>query len=237
MEGVLVSAKKEGSTITTTVVTNDKGQYSFPADRLEPGKYTITIRAVGYVLDGPKAVDIAAGKDAKADIKLNKTRNVDDAAHQCASGSTARPARDQQKLFLNGCASCHTLQRIFTSSHTADEWKQVFNRMGGYAPGSQPQRPQLLPAGARAEPRVPSIQRPPTTSPPSASNSPDAQEYDIKTLPRPKGNATKVIITEYDLPRKEAMPHDVVVDAERQGLVLRFRLAVSSASSIPRPAR
>ena len=40
MEGVLVSAKKEGSTITTTVVTNDKGQFSFPAGRLEPGKYS-----------------------------------------------------------------------------------------------------------------------------------------------------------------------------------------------------
>src|SRR3978361_510987 len=36
MEGVLVSAKRDGSTITTTVVSNDKGQYSFPADRLPP---------------------------------------------------------------------------------------------------------------------------------------------------------------------------------------------------------
>ena len=54
MEGVLVSAKKEGSTITTTVVSNEKGQYSFPAGKLEPGKYTITIRAAGYDLIGPK---------------------------------------------------------------------------------------------------------------------------------------------------------------------------------------
>ena len=46
MEGVLVSAKKEGATVTTTVVTNDKGEFSFPAGRLEPGKYTITTRAV-----------------------------------------------------------------------------------------------------------------------------------------------------------------------------------------------
>ena len=35
MEGVLVSAKKDGSTITVTVVTNSKGEYSFPASRLE----------------------------------------------------------------------------------------------------------------------------------------------------------------------------------------------------------
>src|SRR5437016_12693090 len=47
MEGVLVSAKKEGSTTTTTVVSNDKGQFSFPAGKLEPGKYTITIREIG----------------------------------------------------------------------------------------------------------------------------------------------------------------------------------------------
>jgi hypothetical protein len=37
MEGVLVSAKKEGSTVTTTVVSNAKGEFRFPADRIEPG--------------------------------------------------------------------------------------------------------------------------------------------------------------------------------------------------------
>src|SRR3954468_4146369 len=60
MEGVLVSAKKEGSTVTTTVVSNEKGAFSFPAGKLEPGKYTITIRAAGYTLAGPKTVEVAA---------------------------------------------------------------------------------------------------------------------------------------------------------------------------------
>ncbi len=45
MEGVLVSAKLAGSNKTITVVSDEKGRYSFPAARLEPGKYTITIRA------------------------------------------------------------------------------------------------------------------------------------------------------------------------------------------------
>ncbi len=76
MEGVLVSAKKDGATITTTVVSNDKGQFSFPADRLEPGHYNITIRAAGYDLTGPKSVDIGAGAAATADIKLEKAKNV-----------------------------------------------------------------------------------------------------------------------------------------------------------------
>jgi streptogramin lyase len=40
------------------------------------------------------------------------------------------------------------------------------------------------------------------------------QSFPLKTLPRPQGKATRTIITEYDLPRKLAMPHDVLVDAE-----------------------
>ena len=38
--------------------------------------------------------------------------------------------------------------------------------------------------------------------------------YELKTLPRPSGRATRVIYTEYDLPRERIQPHDVIVDAE-----------------------
>ena len=48
MEGVLVSAKGVGSTITTTVVSDAQGRYAFPRDRVEPGAYSIRIRATGY---------------------------------------------------------------------------------------------------------------------------------------------------------------------------------------------
>ena len=36
MEGVVVSAKRPGSTIMVSVSTNAQGQYSFPQDRLAP---------------------------------------------------------------------------------------------------------------------------------------------------------------------------------------------------------
>jgi len=62
MEGVLVSAKKSGATITVTVESDAKGEYSFPASRLGPGQYTLTIRAAGYALDGAPKVDLSQGK-------------------------------------------------------------------------------------------------------------------------------------------------------------------------------
>src|SRR5215472_807774 len=76
MEGVVISAKKDGSTITVSVISNDKGEYSFPADRLEPGHYTLSARAVGYDLDGPKAADVTAGKATTADITLQPTKDL-----------------------------------------------------------------------------------------------------------------------------------------------------------------
>jgi streptogramin lyase len=48
-------------------------------------------------------------------------------------------------------------------------------------------------------------------------NSAETLSFELQTLPRPKGAATKVIYTEYDLPRKQAQPHDVIVD--RDGMV------------------
>ena len=48
MEGVLVSAKASGSTVTVTMVSNSEGHYSFPASKLPSGQYNLSIRAVGY---------------------------------------------------------------------------------------------------------------------------------------------------------------------------------------------
>jgi virginiamycin B lyase len=215
MEGVLVSARKEGSTITVTVVTDAKGQYSFPADRLDAGHYAIAIRAAGYTLDGPKAVDIAAG-GSHADVKLVKARNL---ANQLSNAEwlISAPGPDNLKANMTNCVSCHTLQRVFASTHDAEEFKQIFKRMGGYSPGSTPTHPQLLLPGPRGDrsPMPPSQWE--ATSAWLASvnvSTTEALAFELQTLPRPKGAATRVIYTEYDLPRKETQPHDVIVDQD-----------------------
>ena len=107
MEGVLVTAKKAGSTIATTVVTNKEGRYSFPASRLEPGEYTIKIRAAGYDLDGKGAAQVAADKPATADLKLKKTRNLS-AQLTTAEWLQSMPGTPKQKDGVLNCVSCHS---------------------------------------------------------------------------------------------------------------------------------
>src|SRR5258705_10130433 len=61
MEGVVVSAKKTGSTVTVSVVSDAQGRFSFPQAKLEPGSYALRIRATGYELEGPRSIELADG--------------------------------------------------------------------------------------------------------------------------------------------------------------------------------
>jgi virginiamycin B lyase len=211
MEGVLVSAKRAGSTITTTVVTDEKGHYAFSASRLQPGHYDITIRAVGYRLQAPKAAEVAEGGAASADIVLEKVTDL----HQLAGQLTNAEWLNSMPGNGFGCADCHTLQRIVNSSHTADEWMKVIPRMATYSNGSTPEHPQPLVPGPRQANEAPRNQAQLRRTAEylasiNLSQGPD-WTYPLKPLPRPKGRATHVIITTYDLPRPEAMPHDAIV--------------------------
>src|SRR3954463_2015473 len=62
MEGVVVSAQKEGSPITVSVVSDAHGSYRFPAAKLSPGRYSIRIRAIGYDLKRAADVEVTASK-------------------------------------------------------------------------------------------------------------------------------------------------------------------------------
>lgn len=214
MEGVLVSARADGSTMAFTVVSDDKGRYSFPASKVGPGHYTLKIRAVGYELDGAKTVDVAGATAATADITLRPTRNL---ASQLSNGEwmLSMPGTDAQKRFLYDCAVCHTLERVVRSTHNADEMAQVIRRMGLYSQGATPAHPQRQMGGAKRDPNAGgTLQATAEWLATTNLSASDTWAYTFKTLPRPKGRSTHVVMTEYDLPRKAAQPHDVIVDSK-----------------------
>ena len=216
MEGVLVSAKKAGSTVTITVVSDAQGNYSFPAAKLEPGQYSLRIRAVGYDLDRPASVDLAAQQPAKYDLKLRKT---EDLAAQLSNAEwlASFPGTDQQKNAMLGCVGCHTLERVARSTHKPDDFIHVtLPRMQGYVNQSIPAAPQLRRGERRMEERGDQrvqVYRGMADFLGGINLSSGPQwSYALKTLPRPKGRSTRVVITEYDLPRETIQPHDVVID-------------------------
>jgi streptogramin lyase len=234
MEGVLVSAKRSDSSITVTVVSDATGRYSFPRDRLEAGTYSIRIRAAGYDLDGAGTATVAAQQTAQHNLKLRKT---EDLAAQLSNGEwfISWPGTDAQKNGLLNCTQCHSLQPIVRSRYTASQFVPIVERMGRYSQGSTMSRPQLRPnehGGGFANPIRDAMsgvgregERPVQQGRVSATAeylasvnlSSGHYRYTLKTLPRPTGKATRVIVTEYDLPRPETLPHDAQADA--QGMI------------------
>src|SRR6266404_7901094 len=121
MEGVVVSAKRPGSTIMVSVSTNAQGQYSFPQDRLAPGAYDITIRAVGYTLE-QTAATVQSGGSTQLDLRLAKAA-PDILALQMSNSEWVQsaPGTPRQKLAVLRCLDCHGLQRPFFSKKDASE--------------------------------------------------------------------------------------------------------------------
>src|SRR5262249_20040670 len=132
------------------------------------------------------------------------------------------PGDDQQKGILRNCVGCHTLERVMRSPHDADTFmKIVLPRMQGYVNQSIPQNPQLRKGERRMEGRgaqpVQAYRAAAEYLTTINLGSKRQWDYELKRLPRPTGQATRVIYTEYDLPDEKIEPHDVIVD--KKGIV------------------
>src|SRR5438046_10525557 len=99
MKDVLNRSKKACSTVTITLVSDEKSRYNFPSKKLEPGQYAIVVRAVGYEVDGAVAATITPGKTAAVDLKLRKTQDL---AAQLTNAEwlASVPGSEQQKSTL-----------------------------------------------------------------------------------------------------------------------------------------
>ena len=211
LEGVLVSAQRDGSPISVTVVTDRDGRYGFPADRLPPGHYALRIRAIGYELGAAASADVAAQASATTDLTLHRVKDIS-AQLTSTEWLTSMPGTPEQKRPLIECMSCHTLERVLRSKFTADEFVGVLKRMANYANNSTVQHVQKR----VAERDVPDDRARRVAEYLASVNLSQRNywNYELKVLPRPTGAATRIIITEYDLPRATIAPHDVRTDAQ-----------------------
>lgn len=214
MEGVIVTAKRAGSTIAVSVVTDKSGRYSFPADRVESGEYNLTTRAAGY---GQPDIRTAAVDPAKKiDLNLNLSK-IQDLLPQITWGDflASVPGTQEQKDELSSCVGCHAPTPIMQSTYDAAGFVTTIVRMHNWAPSASLTNPQLLPYHTNQGPGDEEFAKYLSTL--NLGGGRTKLSYSLKTLPRPKGKATNVIVTEYDLPRAGAEPHDAIIDP--QGMI------------------
>ncbi len=215
MEGIVVSAKRPGSTIMVSVSTNAQGQYSFPPGRLVAGVYDITIRAVGYTLK-PTAATIESGGSTQLDLRLAKAA-PDVLALQMSNSEwiQSAPGTPGQKMAVLRCLDCHGLQRPFFSKKNGAEMTYTLQRMTAHTANASPNFPFFLQSASEI------LSRPPTRGQEELGayiasinlSSGETWPYQLKTQPRPTGKSTQAIVTTYDLP-ESAAPHDTLLDKQ-----------------------
>ena len=222
MEGVLVRAHRAGSNKTVTVVSNARGAYAFPRERLEPGRYDVSIRAVGSVLSDAASVDIASATPARLDLSLRPSNALELALQLTDPEWLASYPLDDRTKFdvFRDCSRCHSLLRPSMSTYNAEQLTWVMKRMV-YSAGSSPMTFQLPGEQSahwgRAEWGEPSPgQRRQAEAVAAINLSHGTWRYPLKTLPRPKGKETQVVYTTWDLPAT-ARPHDTRIG--RDGLI------------------
>ena len=214
MEGVLVTAQKTGTPISITVVSNEHGQFRIPSAKLSPGQYSLRVRAVGYDLDGPPTLTIPSPEAEHLRLGLRKS---EDLAAQLTNTEwlLSMPGTAEQKRPLIECMSCHTLERIVRSKFNAEDFAPVLRRMANYANNSTMAR--IQPRVAEREIAEERVRKAAAYLATVNLSTGATWKYPLKTLPRPSGRATSVVITEYDLPRPTIAPHDVRSD--RDGMI------------------
>ena len=161
---------------------------------------------MGYELDGPASADVTADKPATVDLKLRKAKDL---AAQLTNTEwlMSMPGTDEQKFMMGNCGNCHTYERIVRSQFDADGFIDILKLMATFAQGATPTHPtkrgleQVGPTGMMGTPKTAEF-----LSTINLSNGGDQWSYPLKTLPRPTGRATHVIVTEYDLARRDARP-------------------------------
>ena len=142
-----------------------------------------------------KTVELRA---TPADVAITLAKTFDLAAQLTnTEWLMSMPGTAEQKRPLMECMSCHTLERIARSAYNAEEFVPVLERMAQYANNTIQARVQTRVAPTPVnDALVRKLAAYLTTI--NLSSAP-VWNYELKTLPRPHGRATHVVVTEYDL--------------------------------------
>ena len=213
LEGIGIQLVSDKTAIRTTVYSSADGRYEFP--KLELGTYTLRVALPReyepYVkkpvqINGPVTFeDIKLTRVTKLEL-LPPTREVMAQMTGAEWLASVSGTGEEKKLLTQNCNFCHSYQQIFRNHYDEHGWQQIVRRMT-HGAGS----PLIL---MRPNGRFNDALEAKLVHWLATARGPNAEDPQFVALPRPQGRATRVVITEYELPRLELATHDVSGDAQ-----------------------
>ena len=206
LEGVAVAARADDRTFTTTVYTDQKGEYFFPP--LETGHYKMWAQSVGYDAETAE-LQMAAAKGVQQNFSLKPLQDFSkqlSGSEWMASLPSETPADRRMKAIIrNKCADCHSANFVLLNRFDKDGWSKILNLMtridvwgeihgesenrGGAAGAEQAEQENKV-IGAYREELAEYLAR---VRGPNSVLQP-------KPYPRLTGQSLQIVVTEYDIP-------------------------------------
>ena len=213
LEGIMVQLIAQENSIRTTVYTNEEGRYEFP--QLPTGQYTLRIarprefqpyRRSSLRIDGAPALEQIVLEKVTEEELLPHTPGIAGQLSGAEWLMNVGGTQEEKRLFVKNCNWCHSYQLIFRNRYNEHSWRQVVDRMSHYS-GSP-----LINRGAsgRMTPENEDL----LVKWLARVSGPETKDAPLKMFNGPKGPATRVIVTEYELPRLWLSTHDVAGDSQ-----------------------
>jgi virginiamycin B lyase len=192
LEGVFVSARASDSTFTTSVLTDRRGAYAFPP--LDAGQYTLWAQAVGFEAGRATFVLKSDGR-VERNLRLAPTSDIapqlDGIEWMHALPEVTPQDLRMKKIFQANCTGCHQPSFVLANRFDVRGWALIIEFMARGLSFASP-----LPTHGQAA----AVLR----------YKDELAEYlarvrgitdmaRFKVPARPSGEATQVVITEYDI--------------------------------------
>jgi len=193
MEGVTVSARLEGHTITTSVFTDEQGRFYFP--EMTSGKYQIWAQADTFET-AREEIDLSTVRHQNFVLKPLKDFERQLTGDQLLASFPTASADDVRlkRVFRNNCTSCHQPNYILQNRFDAEGWTAIMNLMGHVTTGGL-----YFGEDSAGEPLI-EYHKSELANYLARLRGPGPTTMKFQVRPRPKGEAARVVIAEYAVP-------------------------------------
>jgi streptogramin lyase len=201
LNGVAVSARSTNQTFTTSVYTDDRGEYVFP--NLSGGQYKIWAQAVGFTATSAD-VTFDAAHPIMQDFTLRTLENFESQLtgvewYDSLPDDTVDHRRLKQILFV-ACSDCHSLAVVLQNRFDESGWRAIITSMEGAAHNGYRGRGDLRNDELAWQGQIIRHHRDELARFLATMRGPGTSPMVLKPQPHPTGDAARVVITEYDVP-------------------------------------